>query len=365
MLKNRGESVLAIADKERIHTLELKRRYVAFSLIYSDIFRSSLLLLVRLYALFRLLNKNYVGNKDVCMAHFFNTYIYLSYFYRVLTEVQPKYVVTANDHSAANRSLLAVAHKLGIKTVYLQHASVSNLFPALRVNYAFLDGLHSLNTYRECENNQPSTTREAPVPVVILSGQKKQLQCAGRTEKKLVGLALNRLDDYSSVIELVNSLINFGCNVCVRWHPGQHERDVQQLIKYLEYNSMATFSDPKTDSLSAFLERIRWLVAGNSSIHLEAALANVIPIYYEITPPDSHDYYGYVKHGLAKFAKSYEDILDCVLETKSCHRPEINAIRYYSSTYLTNWDGREGELVADCLICLINGEKLPVPTYGL
>lgn len=64
---------------------------------------------------------------QICSSHF-----YLATFYCTLKSEMPEYVVTANDHNVDNRALISVAHYLGIKTVYLQHASVGPLFPALR-----------------------------------------------------------------------------------------------------------------------------------------------------------------------------------------------------------------------------------------
>ena len=60
----------------------------------------------------------------------------------------------SNDHSPANRALLLVAKSKGIKTVYMQHASVSNLFPVLDFDYSFLDGVNAYNIYKEIEGTK-------------------------------------------------------------------------------------------------------------------------------------------------------------------------------------------------------------------
>ena len=78
-------------------------------------------------------------------------YAYLVYFHRVSSELTPSFVLTANDLNPSNRALLAIAHQLEIRTVYLQHASVTKIFPALRVTYAFLDGIWAMETYKQCE----------------------------------------------------------------------------------------------------------------------------------------------------------------------------------------------------------------------
>ena len=115
-------------------------------------------------------------------------------------------MITSNDHNVPNRCMLAVAHHLGIKTVYLQHASVSPIFPALRVNYAFLDGQCALDIYRQCEPNQPNTNRNAPLPKVILSGQKKHVKRSEKSQSTLIGVAFNVLDDAEAGIAFINAL---------------------------------------------------------------------------------------------------------------------------------------------------------------
>jgi len=180
-----------------------------------------------------------------------------------------------------------------------------------------------------------------------------------------IGVALNALDNSKTVIAFINALVAEGLNIRLRWHPGQAPRDTQSYRDGFARNARVTLSDPNQESISDFMEQIGWLIAGNSSIHLEAALAGVMPIYYELTPPDKPDYYGYAKHGLTKTATSVAQVLRLVEETQDTHSPNADAVCYYSSTYPTEWDGREGELVAECLRRLDCGEVLPAPSQSL
>lgn len=137
-------------------------------------------------------------------------------------------------------------------------------------------------------------------------------------------------------------------------------KDTKQFREAFAANERVSLSDPRQEPISSFMERIDWLIAGNSSIHLEAALAGVMPIYHELTPPDMPDYYGYVKNSLTQPADSVEDLLALVKSIRDNHVSNAEAIRYYSATYLTEWESREGELVAECLKRLCTGEGLPV-----
>ena len=363
-LKQRGESVLAIGNKAFIDDSDRSACYVPFSLDIIDVLRSITLLVTRGFGLYKTLKAKHAVSVDWHFASFCSVYNYLVYFHRVLRQVKPEFVITANDHNVPNRCLLAVAHQLGIKTVYLQHASVSPIFPALRVDYAFLDGQCALDTYRQCEPNQPATARTVPVPQVILSGQKKHLKRSENRNTQVVGIALNTLDDVRASIEFINALAHEGLQVRLRWHPGQAVKDTKQFREAFAANQCVSLSDPRQEPISSFMEGIGWLIAGNSSIHLEAALAGVMPIYHELTPPDHPDYYGYVKNGLTQPADSVADVLALVKNTQDNHTPNAEAVRYYSATYLTEWESRDGELVAECLKRLSAGEELPVEVVG-
>ena len=356
-LTQQGARVVEIAHAKLLKTEALRSRYIPFSYNAIDIVKSLVLLVRRGPALYLDLKRKHPTAITNYFNSFCSVYAHLVYFYRVLGSTNPAFVITANDHNPSNRSLLAVAHYLGIKTVYMQHASVSSLFPALRVNYAFLDGQSAFDIYKSCEENQPPTHRKVPAPQVILTGQKKQIDRRTNREENVVGVALNALDETESAIEFIKGLSNSGLEIIVRWHPGQPKGDIKRYFSVFGNSSRIKLSNPENESISDFLNKIRWLIAGNSSIHLEAALSGVLPIYYEQRPSDSPDYYGYVQHRLAIHAKTRSEIVEIINGDLGTSVPDVSAVRYYSSTYYTEWDGREDELVAKMLLEL--SEKRP------
>lgn len=349
-LKGKEKRVVEIGHGKLLHTGEQKARYIPFSFSALDLVKSLVLLVRNGPSLYKELWQKYPATIQSYFGTFCSVYAFLVYFHRILKQTEPDFVITANDHNPTNRSLLAVAHYLGVKTVYLQHASVSRLFPALRVDYAFLDGQCALDTYRACEKNQPETNRNVPMPKVLLTGQKKHLVRTDDRQTNAIGIALNALDDATTAIQFVMQLAEAGQQLRVRWHPRQPEQYAQQFITAFEDVPQVHLSNPKTEPVSDFMANIRWLVSGNSSIHLEAALAGVTPIYYELTSSDDPDYYGYVRHGLAKPANSAAEIVTMVDSGCGKEGPDVEAVRYYSATYLTEWDGREGELVGEFLV---------------
>ena len=61
----------------------------------------------------------------------------------ILKKYNPKILFLSNDHSPFNRCLLHHSKSMGIKTIYMQHASVSDKFPPLEFDYSLLDGQES------------------------------------------------------------------------------------------------------------------------------------------------------------------------------------------------------------------------------
>lgn len=298
-----------------------------------------------------LLVKNFF--KSFCLSYF-----YLLVFYRTLKRHKPSYVLVSNDHNVDCRCLIAAATALGIKTVYMQHASVSEVFPALTVDYAFLDGQSALDTYRKCKNNVSPTRCAIKQTKVFLSGQKKLLRPNNNAPIK-VGMAINPLDEIDKVIKLINILLTEGFTISLRWHPRQANSDVVRLKKTLASSCGITLSDPKVHPLNEFLSEIYTMICGNSSIHLEAAVAGVLPVYYEIQPPAIKDYYGYVKKGLALKIDTFQELI-ALLRSKPLPNSSSAAIQYYSATYDTDWYGREGELVASILLDIEDKKTLGI-----
>lgn len=359
-LKSKEISVTAIATRSLLNKQERKKYYFPLAFSSIDIFRAIVLLMVRGPSLYQELKSLHPQAVNLWFADFCLIYIYLVYFYRVLSKLQPNFVITANDHSVPNRCMLAVAHQLCIKTVYLQHASVSSFFPALRMSYAFLDGQCALDTYLQCEKNQPKTDRIVPVPKIFLSGQKKPIIKNNKKGIEAIGVALNSLDDINIAISLINQLANMDYRLVVRWHPGQAEREVRMYREEFAGNSRITLSEPKSEKVSDFLSQINSLIAGNSSIHLEAALAGITSMYYELGPTSTPDYYGYVRNGLAIKVSSAKEVCSLIKNGFGTSSDSMEFIRYYSSTYQTDWEGLEGRLVAEILECTSNGTRKPI-----
>lgn len=357
-------NVKAISLRHYLKQQPTETRYSAFSLNTLDIIKTLVLVARYTPSLYKEVKKTNAIAAHSHYSEYLWTYAYLVYFYRTLKELNPSFVLVANDLNPSNRALLAIAHQLQIKTVYLQHASVTDIFPALRVTYAFLDGSCAMDIYKQCEVNQFESNSSAAKPKILLTGQKKPIY-RSKDIKKRVGIALNALDDFEKVIKAVSDIINPTAKVTIRWHPTQPKSDIDKLSNHFFNDDRVQFSDPIKEPVGSFLMNVSYLVAGNSSIHLEAALADVLTIYYEFTKLDNPDYYGYVKNGLAQQAHSISEVKTIIQHNLPKTRNYEEAVKYYSATYSTVWEGREGELVAKCLEAILENDELPVPILSL
>lgn len=363
-LKVRKINVRIIVPKAIATRTEIEDRdYETMTINFLDAFKSLALSLMRAKSLSRQLQRKNSLLTIFKLDTFLDVYNSIVYFDTVLSKLKPRVVVVSNDHNAMNRCLIALARNAGVRTVYMQHASVSTLFPALNFNYSFLDGHSALEIYRQCDGNHPNASPFLGSRKVYLTGQKKKIQIEnslGIEDSKRVGVALNALDSIEAAEQLLRALVKNKFKVLLRWHPALSSKLIYELKTKLKSNQV-DFSDPKFESLGGFFGKVYCMIAGNSSIHLEAALVYVVPIYYEINKQHSTDYYGYVKNGMSVNAENSTQLVDIINQIKY-GKLTINrkAIQFYSSTFGTSWEGREGELVAESLIAIDKGNKPPI-----
>ncbi|MFV1467696.1 hypothetical protein VBY75_08450 [Idiomarina sp. HB] len=365
-LRCKGHKVSVIAPEEILTEEEtIEKGYFAIHHSPLELLKSLLLLFLRfrkLRAQLKNKNRKLISER---LDNFLKVYNYLVYFDRLLSDTDVKMVIVSNDHNLQNRSFLALARSYNIKTIYMQHASVSNLFPALNVDYAFLDGLSALETYRECEKNYPSTDPPKAKRQVYLSGQKKYLKLSTISDVDRVGLALNSLDSLDDAQKLISFLAAKNYEIKLRWHPSLSGNAIERMYSRFEGFEIM-YSNPREESLIEFFSSVSCLIAGNSSIHLEAALCNLLPIYYEITDSEIPDYYSYVKNGIAIRANDFIDIYNIIKKFCISGSPIDNKkIQYYSSTFGTEWENREGELVAEVISNITNNLTPPIKANSI
>jgi len=251
---------------------------------------------------------------------------------------KPKAIVFANDHNAFCRALLIGAKECGIKTIYLQHAAVTDKFPALKFDLNLLDGKDSLRKYKRA-----GTIEGKVVLIGMPKFDKYYEKIKQREEINTVGIALNRNDIFSYYLNISDELKKQfkSMNFIFRFHPSI-------ILSEIVIPEYATLSDVTKESSFEFISKIDVLIAGNSSIHLEAALMNVASIIIDFKRGGATDYYGFIKSGLVQ--QVTEEALVELIESLKFRQPNVrHKAKYYFETIGNEWDGKSTKLACNII----------------
>ena len=147
----------------------------------------------------------------------------------------------------------------------------------------------------------------------------------------------------------------------VRTHQSQPLFFIRKLKAYIEDKSWLRWSNSSEELVEDYFMNVNLLIASNSSIHLEAALAGVPTLYYEMSSEVLFsDYYGYVEKGISKRLENdftYEKIKNSI-KNQSIDIKKQYAIKNYSETYGTKWQNLEGDLSALIINRILNNKSL-------
>ncbi len=164
------------------------------------------------------------------------TYGYLIEVKKISKKVQPAFLIIANDHYYEPRAVFRMAQILQIKTVYVQHASVSENFPPLEYDYVFLDGQESLDKYTANDKKCNS--------VVFLTGSSRfdmiktlNMNNIGKNDTVVkVGIAINLVDSTKKIEQFIYKLHTHTpqLQITIRPHPRMGISYWEQVVK--KYN---------------------------------------------------------------------------------------------------------------------------------
>ena len=115
------------------------------------------------------------------------------------------------------------------------------------------------------------------------------------------------------------------------------------ILKNIKKTSNFFISDPRTENAFEFISQLDVLISGNSSIHLEAFLLNLLSIYYDNTGKYL-DSYEYLKNGIATKAGSVKEISQ-IINSLDDHKPFIrDKAKLYIDTVNTPNEGKSAIL---------------------
>ena len=260
-----------------------------------------------------------------------------------IRNIQPRKIIISNQLSVYHRSLAAATYKLGIETIFMQHASVTDNFPPL-INYhtALLEGEDALDKYQK---NGSKNLK------IYLIGMPKFDYYYGILNKKStvenIGICTNGMDDIDRFEKLINkiSLLNDAKNIYLRPHPSDRRFEEWSKISK-KYN--IKFSNVRVVNSFDFIGKVDLVIAGDSNILLEAALMNVSCIYFD-SFNSNHDWYGFKKNGLVDYFNNIDLLLIRVGELIIEKKTTRNIAKKYIETVNTSFEGRSSQLAANIL----------------
>jgi hypothetical protein len=277
------------------------------------------------------------------------SYGYFRMAMKTLKIISPKFVILANDHSYPQRSFFRAAQVLDIKTVYLQHASVTENFPKLEFDYAFLDGKESFDIYIK---------KKGYSSMVFLSGSTRfdvihqfMKSKSINSEIKTIGVAINEEDNKEIIVNFIRKLcpllVYNNLKIILRPHPSdpffKYWKEISSQLGIL-------FSNSKEESPFEFIAKNDVFISCESSFHLDAIVSGKPCFYYNFSGKKPLDRYWYIQKNLIKDISSYSDaqLIDFLLEGTCCIDTET--IKYFVANYDTIYWGQSARLINQTLV---------------
>lgn len=262
-------------------------------------------------------------------------------FDQYIKRLKPTTITVANDHNLFPLALLYSAKKNGVRSVYIQHAAVSEVFPKLLVDVALLEGRHALDTYNEIGNYAKAIKLVGIARLDGFVGFKK----AWKKTDLVVGVCLKAYYSAAQIDELINviKLSSSVSKIILRPHPGSSINFWSQIEKL-----NLPVSDSRTENSVSFLKGVDMVISSESTILLEAALGKIPTLYFDdmMVP---FDLCGYSKNGIitsvirsfAEIPRAIEEIT--VSEIDRC----FGNCKYYCDTVGTPFQNKSVESLVD------------------
>ncbi|MCB7480622.1 hypothetical protein [Christiangramia sediminis] len=247
-------------------------------------------------------------------------------------------VVIFTDHSYKNRALLFAAKHCNVPTAYIPHASVSEIFPPLEMDVAFLEGMDMKNKYEKIAENWSYENKTE----IVLAGNYKTNYYRNlnngsvKNNKLIIGVTYNTLDSSFVVKKLVDDLLSNSIfdhySIVLRPHPS--------ITNFLEIDHTRTeMSNPALESSVDFLKRIKFLISGDSNIVLEAALLETNVFLKNLSDSPFQDLYGFRIKNVCPFISELGELIPFIKSNFQNYQFNKELLSFYDASYKGDVDG--------------------------
>jgi hypothetical protein len=260
---------------------------------------------------------------------------------KLLRLYRPRVIVLANDHVVMFRSLVMAARAEGIPTVYLQHACVGTDFPALISDLSLLEGEDSLAKYKSDNKKVYGEVKLVGIPKY--DAFVSHVNTSTRVDR--IGVPYNLTSDIEDLQKMVSLLAGKFPDIefIVRKHPGDKREFLLASLVNVSY------SNSKIIPAFTFIQSVDAIVAPSTSIHLEAALMNVYPIFIAYGKRSVGDAYRFADNGLVDACQSDLEVVEKIKEIR-CNRPDVRSrTTYYNAAIGTPNEGESGRVATEAI----------------
>lgn len=281
------------------------------------------------------------------IAGYYISNIFLSTGYnhvcrKLLSKYRPFSVIMTNDHVYNTKALALICEDLDIKTVYVQHASVSYAFPELHFSYSFLDGLDSFEKYTA---EGKKVYGEAILLGALRYDKLSDYRLRRRYNKRnCIGISINKLDDSNKIVALCQNLLEKYPNIIlkIRSHPSIKRNPLDYECDRL------LFTRAKDEGIIDYLDSIDLQISGDSGVHFDALLGGVPSLAYNFSSFKYGDNYKYVEKQLVRYAENFQQVSQFIEENDES-LPVPSQIRFYDESYGKSYAGHSSEIVGNLI----------------
>lgn len=238
------------------------------------------------------------SKKDVVIRNNYIRVVKLGGIAYLLEQVlgKAKAIVNFNDHSVYNVLLHDLAKSKDIRTVYIQHAPVSERFPPLYHDLNILFSQDSLSKYK-VHNKDAKILQLFDLRFISKTSSKEM-----NNSLKRILVCPNELDDINKVKTLIKKL-SLHYEVIIRPHPRDKRNwKVEAKNSYVSTN-LSIWQD---------LKDVRIVLSNESAVTLEAIHDN--KLFYKCAFfSSSFDNYGFIRQGLLlKEYNSTKEVMEAI-----------------------------------------------------
>lgn len=279
------------------------------------------------------------NRQEISRSMLHQTYSYalsVIVIYEELKKTDIKRIVLANDHSPVPVAYAKVAKILGIQTLYLQHAEITESFPALDFDFSILRNKVSKRVYGK---------KSFSGKVVYANRQLKKISISA-LKQDFENIKGNRVND---VVLYPSSIFNADeCNLVLSELKSNEYISSISVKFHPAFKNIDCLDDNEVRVLDSFPNDKHVAICGNSSVAIELASAgNLVFNYFELDRI-SRDYYGFSSKGITK------ELLEGELRERFWKVFNIDLALNGLSDYLPAIDNLSNKLEAYNLKALLN-----------